>query len=85
MCFIPWLNVLIRSMRRRKTRTTNENTAIPLEPISPMLDDIASLEGGMLYTTRNIRVETFMIRSATAPTLRWTFHHPGPELETNHT
>ncbi|KAI0152593.1 hypothetical protein F4776DRAFT_602455 [Hypoxylon sp. NC0597] len=83
MCFFSSLAALIRFMRCRKKKPTNENMVIPLEPITS-LDDIASLEGGMLYTTRNIRVDTLMVRSATVPNLRWTFYHRGSDLGAVH-
>ncbi|KAI1379473.1 hypothetical protein F4677DRAFT_333930 [Hypoxylon crocopeplum] len=78
MC-IPGLRFLIRILRRHKARPKEENTVIPLEPILRP-DDLGLLEGGMVYSTRTVRVETLMVRLATMPNFRWTFSRRGSEL-----
>ncbi|OTB06466.1 hypothetical protein M426DRAFT_111299 [Hypoxylon sp. CI-4A] len=79
MCFLPYVRHLIRSLRRRRTKPAEAN-AITIDPIFRP-DNLASLESGMLYATRSVRVETFMLRSNTVPDLHWTFYHRGSDLD----
>ncbi|KAI4866847.1 hypothetical protein F4820DRAFT_446720 [Hypoxylon rubiginosum] len=76
---LPVLGVFIRLFRRRNARTL-----IPLELV-PGPDDLASLENGMLYARRTIRVDTIVIRPAIMPYLHWPFRRRGSELEATQT
>ncbi|KAI0111516.1 hypothetical protein F4814DRAFT_422708 [Daldinia grandis] len=83
MCLLPGLRLFIQFIRRHRAQSNQENIAIPIALISG-LDEPASLESGMLYATRNIRVDTLIIRSPNTPDLCWNIHRNGSELDTVH-
>ncbi|KAI1470299.1 uncharacterized protein F4812DRAFT_416979 [Daldinia caldariorum] len=80
MCFIPALRFLIHLFCRRRARSTQGYAAISLELV-PGPNELAVLESGMFYATRNIRVDTLIVRSLNIPNLRHTVHHDGSELD----
>ncbi|OTB12659.1 hypothetical protein K445DRAFT_320803 [Daldinia sp. EC12] len=75
MCIFPGVGFLIRFVCRHRTQPTRDNTAgYPLELI-PRSDELASLESGVFYVTRNIRVDTLIVRSPNIPNLGYTTAH----------
>ncbi|KAI1802047.1 hypothetical protein F4811DRAFT_425147 [Daldinia bambusicola] len=80
MCLIPALRFLIHLFSRHRAVPAQENAAIPLELV-PGPNELASLESGVFYATRNIRVDTLIVRSPNAPNFRYTVHRNGSDLD----